>query len=53
MREAKLTINLMKSDGKPDGKATVKYLGDIVCQGQVRPLEVKIQTIIKFSIPTS
>ena len=43
MREAKLTINLMKSEF---GKATVKY---IVSQMQVR----KIQTISKFPIPTS
>ena len=50
MREAKLTINLMKSEF---GKATVKYLGHIVGQGQVRPLDAKIQTIIKFPIPTS
>ena len=39
MREAKLTINLMKSEF---GKATVKYLGHIVGQGQVRPLDAKI-----------
>ena len=50
MREAKLTINLMKSDF---GKATVKYLGHIVGQGQVRPLDAKIQTIVKYPIPTS
>ena len=50
MREAKLTINLMKSEF---GKATVKYLGHIVGQGQVRTLDAKIQTIAKFSIPTS
>ena len=42
MREAKLTINLMKSEF---GKATVKYLGHIVGQGQVRPLDAKIQFI--------
>ena len=41
MCEAKLTINLMKSEF---GKATVKYLGHIVGQGQVRPLDAKIQT---------
>ena len=40
MREPKLTINLMKSEF---GKATVKYLGHIVGQGQV---------IAKFPIPT-
>ena len=50
MRKAKLTINLMKSEF---GKATVKYLGHIVGQGQVRPLDAKIQTIAKFPIPTS
>ena len=50
MREAKLTINLMKSEF---GKATVKYLGHIVGQGQVRPLDAKIQTIVKYPIPTS
>ena len=48
MREAKLTINLMKSEF---GKATVKYLGHIVGQGQVRPLDSKVQTIAKFPIP--
>ena len=50
MRDSKLTINLMKSEF---GKATVKYLGHIVGQGQVRPLDAKIQTIAKFPIPTS
>ena len=50
MREAKLTINLMKSEF---GKATVKYLGHIVGQGQVRPLDAKIQTVVKYPIPTS
>ena len=50
MQEAKLTINLMKSEF---GKATVKYLGHFVGQGQVRPLDAKIQTIAKFPIPTS
>ena len=50
MREAKLTINLMESEFS---KATVKYLGHIVGQGQVRPLDAKIQTIAKFPIPTS
>ena len=50
MLEAKLTINLMKSEFS---KATVKYLGHIVGQGQVRPLDAKIQTIVKFPIPTS
>ena len=50
MQEAKLTINLMNSEF---GKATVKNLGHIVGQGQVRPLDAKIKTIAKFPIPTS
>ena len=50
MREAKLAINLMKSEFC---KATVKYLGQIVGQRQVRPLDTKIETIAKFPIPTS
>ena len=50
MRETKLTINLMKSEF---GKATVKYLGHIVGQGQAIPLDANIQTIAKFPIPTS
>ena len=50
MREAKLTINLMKREF---GKATVKYIGDIVGHGQERPLDAKIQTIAKFLIHTS
>ena len=31
----------------------MKYLGHIVGQGQVRPLDAKIQTIVKYPIPTS
>ena len=34
-------------------KATVKYLGHIVGQGQIRPLGAKIQAIAKFPITTS
>ena len=50
MCEAKLTINLMKSEF---GEATAKYLGHIVGQEQVRPSDAKFQTIAKFPIPTS
>ena len=49
MREEKLTISLMKSKFR---KATVKYLGHIVAQGQVRPLDTKIQTTAKLPIHT-
>ena len=48
MQEAKLTINLMKSEFD---KATVKYIVH-VGQVQVRPLDAKIQTIAKFPIHT-
>ena len=50
MQEAKLTIYLMKREF---GTATVKYLGHIVGQRQVRSLDAKILTIAKFPIPTS
>ena len=50
MRETKPTINLMKSEF---GKDTVKYLGHIVGQGQVRPLDAKIQTITQFPVTNS
>ena len=50
MLDAKLTINLMKNEFS---KASVKYLGNIVGQGQVRPLDIKIQTMAKFPMPTS
>ncbi|PWI46234.1 hypothetical protein CEE45_17880, partial [Candidatus Heimdallarchaeota archaeon B3_Heim] len=48
MSEAKLTINLLKSEF---GQATVTYLGYVVGQGQVKPLTAKIDTIVKFPIP--
>ena len=50
MLDAKLTINLMKNEFS---KASAKYLGHIVGQGQVRPLDIKIQTMAKFPMPTS
>ena len=49
MQEVKLIINLMKSEF---GKTSVKYLGHILGQGKVRPLDAKIQTTT-FPIPTS
>ena len=45
MREAKLTTDLIKSESS---KAAVKYLGHIVGQGQVRPLDAKILTISRY-----
>ena len=53
IRQIKRFFQIMR-EAKPDEKgATVKYLGHIVGQGQVTPLDAKIQTIAKFPIPTS
>lgn len=47
---AKLTVNLAKCEFT---KATVTYLGKVVCRGQVRPLGAKVEAICKFPIPCS
>ncbi len=46
--EASLTLNLIKCEF---GKATVTYLGKQVGQGQVRPVELKVQAITNFAVP--
>ena len=43
-----LTVNLSKSDF---GKATVIYLGHVVGQGKISPIEAKVQGIAKFVPP--
>ncbi len=48
--DASLTLNLAKCEF---GKATVTYLGKQVGQGQVRPVEAKIQAVIDFPVPQS
>ena len=48
--EAKLTINLVKSDFC---QATVVYLGHVVGQGQVKPIDVKVKVITEFPEPTT
>lgn len=48
LRDASLTLNLAKCEF---GKATVTYLGKQVGQGQVRPVEAKIQAISEFPTP--
>ena len=50
MQEVKLIINLMKSEFS---RAIVKYLGHILGQGKVKPLDAKIETFATFPIPTS
>jgi hypothetical protein len=50
LRQAKLTINLIKSE---IGQAQVVYLGYVVGQGHLRPINAKVQAIVDFPPPTS
>ena len=50
LSEAKLTINLVKSDFS---KATLVYLGHVVGQGHVAPVNAKIDAIVKFPVPVN
>ena len=47
---AKLTMNLSKSDF---GKARVVYLGYVVGQGDIAPVEAKVKAIIELPVPSS
>lgn len=47
---ASLTLNLAKCEF---GQAKVMYLGKEVGHGQVRPVEVKVEAISKFPVPTT
>ena len=48
--EANLTINLSKSHF---GHATIEYLGHVVGNGKVKPVNAKIEAIQKIPIPTN
>ena len=48
LREHTLTVNLGKSDF---AKATVKYLGHVVGQGQILPSTAKVQAILEIDPP--
>ncbi|CAB4005229.1 Retrovirus-related Pol poly from transposon, partial [Paramuricea clavata] len=50
LSEAKLTINLVKSEF---GCGHVTYLGHIVGQGQVKPVNAKVEAIADFPQPTT
>ena len=50
LSKANLTVNLAKSDFCC---ATVTYLGHIVGQGQVKPIQAKVEAIDKFPSPTN
>lgn len=50
LAKANLTINLAKCDF---GKATVIYLGKVVGQGCIRPIDAKVDAIDKFPTPVT
>ena len=49
LRQANLTVNLVKSEF---GQAHVMYLRRVVRQGQVKPVDAKVQ-VIKYPAPTT
>ena len=49
LTDAKLTVNLAKSEFC---HATVTFLGHVVGQGQVKPIDCKVQAISEFPEPT-
>lgn len=49
LSEANLTANLSKSEYRC---ANVNYLGHIIGQCQVAPVDAKVQTIMVFAVPT-
>ena len=50
LTEYTLTVNLVKSEF---GHGTLTFLGHVVGQGQVKPVEAKIQSISDFPVPTN
>ena len=50
LTEVKLTVNLVKSEF---GGAHIVFLGHMVGQGQVRPVDAKVQAVASFPIPSN
>lgn len=50
LSSARLTVNLAKCEF---ARATVTYLGRVVGQGQVRPVDAKVQAILQYPPPTT
>ena len=48
LSSANLTINLLKSDF---GHARVTFLGHVVGQGQVSPIDIKVKAIVEYPVP--
>ena len=47
---SKLTVNLVKSDS---GHAHLIFLGHVVGQGQIKPVDAKVEAVVNFPVPTS
>ncbi len=50
LAEVRLTVNLAKCEF---ARATVTYLGRVVGQGQVRPVNAKVWAVEQFPVPTT
>jgi len=50
LRQAQLIVNLVKSEFS---QACVTYLGHVVSQGKIQPIKAKVETIVRFPVPTS
>ena len=50
LKQPYLTVNLVKSEF---GHAHVMYLGHVVGQGQVKPVDAKVQVIVEYPAPTT
>lgn len=50
LSDARLTVNLAKSEF---AKATITYLGKVVGQGSVRPVQAKMTAIEQYPVPTT
>ncbi|KAI3372618.1 hypothetical protein L3Q82_023087, partial [Scortum barcoo] len=50
LAEAHLTVNLAKCEF---ARATVTYLGRVVGQGQVHPVDAKVQAVVQNPVPTT
>ena len=48
LRDTKLTVNLDKSEF---GCAHIVFLGHVVGQGQIRPVDAKVEAVANFPIP--
>ena len=50
LMEAKLTVNLGKSEF---GCAHIVFLGHMVGQGQIQPVNAKVEAVMNFPVPAN